>query len=120
MTIDAMPPAPIKVPITRAFEDLNARVSSPRPETPEPDSRQGRRNARAAGVQLLDDDGAISAQVSVFIAFYMPSEKLLLILIMRTSFLLPAHRKSGFSGEFSVSWTPLYPCACERMYERWF
>ena len=59
MTINAIP-TPIKV--TRAIEDL--RVSSPRPETPEPDSRQGRRNARAAGVQLLDDDGAISEQVS--------------------------------------------------------
>ncbi|KAG6903211.1 hypothetical protein C0995_002754 [Termitomyces sp. Mi166 len=33
---------------------------SPRPETPEPSSKQGRRNA---GVQLLDDDGAISDQL---------------------------------------------------------
>ncbi|PCH38095.1 hypothetical protein WOLCODRAFT_87839 [Wolfiporia cocos MD-104 SS10] len=37
-------------------------TASPRPETPEPDSRQGRRNV-AAGVQLLDDDGAISIQL---------------------------------------------------------
>ncbi|KAG6890461.1 hypothetical protein C0992_001508 [Termitomyces sp. T32_za158] len=33
---------------------------SPRPETPEPSSKQGRRNA---GVQLLDDEGAISDQL---------------------------------------------------------
>ncbi|KZT26291.1 hypothetical protein NEOLEDRAFT_1155799 [Neolentinus lepideus HHB14362 ss-1] len=38
------------------------RFQSPRPETPEPGSRQGRRNA-APGVQLLDDDGAISEQL---------------------------------------------------------
>ncbi|EPQ58210.1 hypothetical protein GLOTRDRAFT_35936 [Gloeophyllum trabeum ATCC 11539] len=38
------------------------RFQSPRPETPEPGSRQGRRNA-APDVQLLDDDGAISEQV---------------------------------------------------------
>ncbi|KAI0934169.1 hypothetical protein AcV5_006104 [Taiwanofungus camphoratus] len=44
----------------RELEDL--RVNSPRPETPEPDSRQGRRNG-AAGVQLLDDEGAISEQL---------------------------------------------------------
>ncbi|KAF9821370.1 hypothetical protein IEO21_00616 [Rhodonia placenta] len=37
-------------------------MQSPRPETPEPDSRQGRRNG-AAGVQLLDNDGAISDQL---------------------------------------------------------
>lgn len=49
--------------MNRALEEL--RVSSPRPETPEPDSRQGRRNARAAGVQLLDDDGGISEQLEV-------------------------------------------------------
>lgn len=35
---------------------------SPRPETPEPDSRQGRRNG-AMGVQLLEDDGAMSEQL---------------------------------------------------------
>lgn len=34
-------------------------------ETPEPESRQGRRNAR--GVQLLDAEGAISPQVRVFL-----------------------------------------------------
>ncbi|KAG6911464.1 hypothetical protein DXG01_014538 [Tephrocybe rancida] len=33
---------------------------SPRPETPEPSSVQGHRNS---GVQLLDDDGAISLQL---------------------------------------------------------
>lgn len=69
MTIDATPLSPIKV--TRAFEDL--RVSSPRPETPEPDSRQGRRNALAAGVQLLDDDGAISEQVSTLTNLFATS-----------------------------------------------
>ncbi|KAG5727688.1 hypothetical protein E4T56_gene12286 [Termitomyces sp. T112] len=35
-------------------------AASPRPETPEPASKQGRRNA---GVQLLDDEGAISDQL---------------------------------------------------------
>ncbi|KAF9456778.1 hypothetical protein BDZ94DRAFT_316954 [Collybia nuda] len=35
---------------------------SPRPETPEPSSIQGRRNP---GVQLLDDDGGISDQLEV-------------------------------------------------------
>ncbi|EIN07480.1 hypothetical protein PUNSTDRAFT_136160 [Punctularia strigosozonata HHB-11173 SS5] len=38
-----------------------SRYQSPRPETPEPDSRQGRRNAQ--DVQLLDEDGAISEQL---------------------------------------------------------
>lgn len=38
-------------------------MNSLRLETPEPESRQGRRNAQAAGVQLLDTDGAISLQV---------------------------------------------------------
>src|ERR1700730_6857282 len=37
-------------------------VGSPRAETPEPESRQGRRNARP-GPQLLDDEGCISKQV---------------------------------------------------------
>ncbi|TDL27351.1 hypothetical protein BD410DRAFT_782443 [Rickenella mellea] len=36
-----------------------SRVQSPRPETPEPGSRQGRRNAEA-DVQLLDHEGSIS------------------------------------------------------------
>ncbi|KAI0831432.1 hypothetical protein BC628DRAFT_1415933 [Trametes gibbosa] len=45
----------------RDIEEL--RTQSPRPETPEPDSRQGRRNPREAGVQLLDDDGAVSVQL---------------------------------------------------------
>ncbi|RDX56634.1 hypothetical protein OH76DRAFT_1336224 [Lentinus brumalis] len=47
----------------RDIEELRAGTQSPRPETPEPDSRQGRRNAPEAGVQLLDDDGAISEQL---------------------------------------------------------
>ena len=50
----------------RDIEELRTGTQSPRPETPEPDSRQGRRNSPAAGVQLLDDDGAISVQVRVF------------------------------------------------------
>ncbi|OCH95015.1 hypothetical protein OBBRIDRAFT_746532 [Obba rivulosa] len=46
--------------------DLNDfRLNSPRPETPEPDSRQGRRNIADTGAQLLDDDGAISEQLEV-------------------------------------------------------
>ncbi|KAL4250397.1 EF-hand domain-containing protein [Abortiporus biennis] len=56
---NSVPPSPVK--FSKAIEEL--RVSSPRPETPEPDSRQGRRNPRAAGVQLLDDEGAISEQL---------------------------------------------------------
>ncbi|KAF5380905.1 hypothetical protein D9615_003886 [Tricholomella constricta] len=40
---------------------LDSGTQSPRPETPEPSSIQGRRNA---GVQLLDDDGGISDQAS--------------------------------------------------------
>ncbi|KAL6305422.1 hypothetical protein BKA93DRAFT_825112 [Sparassis latifolia] len=40
------------------------RMFSPRPETPEPESRQGRRNG-ASGVQLLDDDGGISQQLEL-------------------------------------------------------
>ncbi|KLO12607.1 hypothetical protein SCHPADRAFT_929112 [Schizopora paradoxa] len=45
----------------RDFDHLDdaQRVQSPRPETPEPDSRQGRRNAET-GVQLLDVEGRIS------------------------------------------------------------
>ena len=47
----------------RDIEELRSGNQSPRPETPEPDSRQGRRNPPEAGVQLLDDDGAVSIQV---------------------------------------------------------
>lgn len=46
------------------------RAMSPRPETPEPDSRQGRRNASEAGVQLLDDEGAISDGVRIFACLF--------------------------------------------------
>jgi len=42
--------------------DSDLRIHSPRPETPEPESRQGRRNAQP-GAQLLDDDGGISEQL---------------------------------------------------------
>jgi hypothetical protein len=38
------------------------RLESSRPETPEPGSRQGRRNGQL-GVQLLDDEGLISEEV---------------------------------------------------------
>ncbi|KAI6028767.1 hypothetical protein F5J12DRAFT_807547 [Pisolithus orientalis] len=40
----------------------DSRVQSPRPGTPEPSSRQGRRNAQP-DAQLLDDDGTISEKV---------------------------------------------------------
>lgn len=46
--------------------DVGSRIQSPRPETPEPESRQGRRNAQP-GAQLLDDDGGISNQVCRYI-----------------------------------------------------
>ena len=39
-----------------------SRVQSPRPSTPEPSARQGRRNADS-DVQLLDSDGAIGEKV---------------------------------------------------------
>lgn len=42
---------------------IDSRVQSPRPGTPEPSSRQGRRNTEP-DAQLLDDDGAISQKVS--------------------------------------------------------
>lgn len=42
--------------------DDASRVQSPRPETPEPDSRQGRRNTEK-GVQLLDIEGRLSDKV---------------------------------------------------------
>lgn len=38
-------------------------MSTLRFESPEPESRQGRRNATDAGVQLLDADGGMSLQV---------------------------------------------------------
>ncbi|EPT06148.1 hypothetical protein FOMPIDRAFT_1110466 [Fomitopsis schrenkii] len=46
--------------MNRDIEEL--RTYSPRPETPEPATRQGRRNG-VEGVQLLDDDSAISVQL---------------------------------------------------------
>ncbi|KAF9453218.1 hypothetical protein P691DRAFT_79227 [Macrolepiota fuliginosa MF-IS2] len=39
-------------------------AGSPRPETPEPSSIQGRRNINA-NIQLLDDEGAISDQLEI-------------------------------------------------------
>ncbi|KAG5646669.1 hypothetical protein DXG03_002659 [Asterophora parasitica] len=44
------------------FEGSESGTQSPRPETPEPSSIQGRRNA---GVHLLDDDGGISDQLEI-------------------------------------------------------
>jgi GTPases - Sulfate adenylate transferase subunit 1 len=41
-------------------QGIDSGMHSPRPETPEPGSAQGRRNA---GVQLLDGEGGISDQV---------------------------------------------------------
>ncbi|EMD38421.1 hypothetical protein CERSUDRAFT_113578 [Gelatoporia subvermispora B] len=49
--------------MSRNLEDF--RLDSPRLETPEPDSRQGRRNIVEDGVQLLDDEGAISEQFEI-------------------------------------------------------
>lgn len=61
-TVRATPPRPM-YRMHRDIEELRSGNQSPRPETPEPDSRQGRRNPPEAGVQLLDDDGAVSVQV---------------------------------------------------------
>jgi hypothetical protein len=55
-----------------------SRFQSPRPETPEPDSRQGRRNAQ--NVQLLDEDGAISDKVRNGFNMHL----LLVFIIMRS------------------------------------
>jgi hypothetical protein len=38
---------------------------TPRPDTPEPEVQQGRRNAPSAGVQLLDAEGGISDKVNL-------------------------------------------------------
>lgn len=43
-------------------------------ESPEPESRQGRRNVHTAGVQLLDADGAISVEVRQLLVLLMPSD----------------------------------------------
>jgi len=50
------------MPLTTHPSHNIARVQSPRPGTPEPSSRQGRRNAQQ-DAQLLDDDGAISQKL---------------------------------------------------------
>ncbi|KAF8078030.1 hypothetical protein FPV67DRAFT_1557451 [Lyophyllum atratum] len=44
------------------YDGLDAGARSPRPETPEPSSIQGRRNT---GVQLLDNEGSISDQLEI-------------------------------------------------------
>lgn len=48
---------------------IASRLQSPRPDTPEPDIRQGRRNLQGGvpGVQLLDDDGGISDLVCLLV-----------------------------------------------------
>ena len=62
--------APVMRPSVSDFDpNESLRVQSPRPETPEPDSRQGRRNAEI-GVQLLDDEGAISDKVPCHILLH--------------------------------------------------
>lgn len=62
--------------------DESMRIQSPRPETPEPDARQGRRNLET-GVQLLDDEGAISEKVhdlEINSSWRMQSKSLLVLL----------------------------------------
>ena len=49
--------------MNRVVEELK-NMSQMRFESPEPESRQGRRNGPTAGVQLLDADGGISLEVS--------------------------------------------------------
>ena len=51
--------------MNRTIEELRS-SSHMRFESPEPESRQGRRNVRTAGVQLLDADGAISIEVRLW------------------------------------------------------
>ncbi|GJE90851.1 hypothetical protein PsYK624_069950 [Phanerochaete sordida] len=53
--------------MNKAVEELRA-SSHMRFESPEPESRQGRRNVRAAGVQLLDAEGAISVELEACLA----------------------------------------------------
>lgn len=49
--------------MNKALEELR-NAAHMRFESPEPESRQGRRNDRTAGVQLLDADGGISLEVN--------------------------------------------------------
>lgn len=56
-------------------QNAELRIQSPRPETPEPESRQGRRNPQP-GAQLLDDDGGISEKVRVHFPSYLALESL--------------------------------------------
>ncbi|KAI6045376.1 hypothetical protein EDC04DRAFT_2559706 [Pisolithus marmoratus] len=48
--------------VVSVSDNSDSRVQSPRPGTPEPSSRQGRRNAQP-DAQLLDDDGTISEKL---------------------------------------------------------
>ncbi|KAN0076961.1 hypothetical protein V8E55_010816 [Tylopilus felleus] len=57
---------------------FDSRVQSPRPGTPEPSSRQGRRNHTQPDAQLLDDDGTISQKLEaclkhIFTKYCMPA-----------------------------------------------
>lgn len=57
------PSPPLIQKMNKAVEELKF-MSQMRFESPEPESRQGRRNIQTAGVQLLDTDGGISLEVS--------------------------------------------------------
>lgn len=59
--------------MNRTIDELKY-MNAMRFESPEPESRQGRRNPRAAGVQLLDPDGAISMQVRRSPCIYLGDE----------------------------------------------
>jgi hypothetical protein len=58
-----------------------SRIQSPRPETPEPYVRQGRRNAPVS-VQLLDDMGTISEKVCLLKPFLWGFASLYIYLIV--------------------------------------
>ncbi|KAF5315964.1 hypothetical protein D9611_004619 [Ephemerocybe angulata] len=65
---------------TAAMQEVFARMSEPRPDTPEPSSRQGRRNGSSSGVQLLDNEGGVTAELEaclkhIFAKYCTPSGK---------------------------------------------
>ncbi|KAF6765123.1 hypothetical protein DFP72DRAFT_986157 [Ephemerocybe angulata] len=62
------------------MQEVFARMSEPRPDTPEPSSRQGRRNGSSSGVQLLDNEGGVTAELEaclkhIFAKYCTPSGK---------------------------------------------
>ncbi|KAG6335199.1 hypothetical protein ID866_3893 [Astraeus odoratus] len=65
--------------------DQDLRVQSPRPGTPEPSSRQGRRNNQP-DAQLLDDDGTISDKLEACLKHIF------------TKYCVPAPPASAFKG----------------------